>query len=467
MVRKPVQKKSSNRSYTTHIGVGIIVVIVALVGYVYLPDMMAVSYENEDHEEVEGIEDRVDENPQDVVVQENAEALAFEALRTSGDIEPLYLPAPHSLKAIYMTQCVVGTPSFRADLVKLIDETELNAVVIDVKDFSGGLAFKPQDPALYEYESDRCGARDMKAFVRFLSDKGIYTIARITVFQDPLYTTRHPDQAVKKASNPSVNWEDHKGLNFIDVSAKPYWEHLIKLSRETYALGFDELNYDYIRFPSDGPMKDIYFPWSKDMDKQEALERFFKYLHEEMTDEDAYPSGVPVPILSADLFGMTTTNTDDLNIGQVLERALPYFDYIAPMVYPSHYPDGAFGFSDPNQHPYEIIHRAMSGGVARTIATKTVVKTLDGEPIYEIVVIPPTSSTTATTTEQTFTGFYTKPAYDKLKLRPWLQDFDYGGDYDVAEVKAQIQATYDVGLTSWMLWAPSNRYTRGALLDAE
>jgi hypothetical protein len=107
----------------------------------------------------------------------------------------------------------------------------------------------------------------------------------------------------------------------------------------------------------------------------------------------------------------------------------------------------------------------MDAAVRRTIADSSPIEVLGSAPILEKVIVPPTSSTTATTTKEVPTGKYTKVAYDKDKIRPWLQDFDYGGVYDVAEVKAQIKATYDAGLDSWMLWAPSNRYTRGALKD--
>ena len=127
--------------------------------------------------------------------------------------------------------------------------------------------------------------------------------------------------------------------------------------------------------------------------------------------------------ISVDLFGMTTTNSDDLNIGQILEYAAPYVDYIAPMVYPSHYPKTFQGFANPAEHPYEVVKFAMEKGVEKLIAA---------------------SSTPS-------------------KLRPWLQDFDLGATYDASMVRAQIQATYDAGLTSWMLWDAANRYTRDAL----
>lgn len=355
-----------------------------------------------------------------------------------------HLDTPKPLRAIYMSQCVVGTPSFRDSLVTLIDETELNAVVIDVKDYTGKIGFSTDNPVLQGSISDQCGARDMRDFIQHLHEKGIYAIARITVFQDPYYTEIRPDLAVKRASDGST-WKDYKGLSFVDVGAQEFWDYIVEISKETYAVGFDELNYDYIRFPSDGPMKDIYYSHSQDIAKADQLERFFAYLHEKMKDPDAFFDG-RVPVISADVFGMTTTNTDDLNIGQVLERTLPYFDYVAPMVYPSHYPKGFNNWSNPNHYPYEVVKFSMSRAAARAIATTTTVNSFAHTPL---------STTTPIV--------YKKPVYEANKLRPWLQDFDYGGTYDVAEVRAQMKATYDSGLDSWMLWAPSNRYTRGAL----
>ncbi|MBU1091655.1 putative glycoside hydrolase, partial [Patescibacteria group bacterium] len=119
-----------------------------------------------------------------------------------------HLDTPEAVKAIYMTQCVAGTPSFRQDLVDLVEETELNSIIIDVKDYSGGIGFLTDDPKLKEFVSDKCRAPDIKEFIEELHDKGIYVIARITVFQDPLYVQSYPEMAVKKASDGTV-WKDY------------------------------------------------------------------------------------------------------------------------------------------------------------------------------------------------------------------------------------------------------------------
>lgn len=379
-----------------------------------------------------------------------------------------HVPLPESVKAIYMSSCVAGTPSFRDSLVAQIERTELNSVMIDIKDYSGTISFSPESeewkPA---WQAAECGARDMKEFIKTLHDKNIFVIGRITVFQDPFYTGQHPELAVKRADRTSL-WKDYKGLSFIDVGAKPYWEDLMLLVRDSYNIGFDEINFDYVRYPSDGPMSDIAFTHAEATehgnDKQANLEAFFTFLAEQVGNEALYNSyrreghgrEKAVPYTSADLFGMTTTNYDDLSIGQIQERAAPYFDFIAPMVYPSHYPDSFLGLGNPNDFPYEVVYHAMQSGADRMTASTTRLEGFKHEPVYV---------TNASGTKQ-FTGMYAKPAYAPDKLRTWIQDFDYGGDYDAADVRAQIQASYDAGVDSWMIWAPSNRYTEAALKPA-
>ncbi|OGD69467.1 hypothetical protein A3E89_01550 [Candidatus Campbellbacteria bacterium RIFCSPHIGHO2_12_FULL_35_10] len=336
-----------------------------------------------------------------------------------------HVETPEAVKAIYMTACAASTPSMREKLVNLIDETELNSLILNIKDETGKIAFDMDSPelqgAIADISSGECKITDIKEFIELLHQKNIYVIGRLPVFQDLYLTKTRPDLAVKRASDGGV-WSDRKGIRWLDAGSKEVWDYVYLIGSESYKLGFDEINFDYIRFPSDGNMKDIYYPFSEEKiianpeaGKVIVMRDFYKYIGKKFKT-----LGVPT---SADLFGMVTTNTDDLNIGQVLENAAPYFDYIAPMVYPSHYPPNFNGWKNPNNYPYEIIKFSMGSAVTRL----------------------ENASTTP------------------LKLRPWLQDFDYGGDYDAADVRAQIQATYDVGLTSWMLWDPSNKYTREAL----
>ncbi len=343
-----------------------------------------------------------------------------------------HVATPDAVKAIYMSQCAAGTPSFRESLTNLLDTTELNAIIIDIRDYTGKIAFPTDNPVLKDMVSDECGARDMKAFIESLHAKSIYVIGRITVFQNPYYTKVYPEQAVQH-KNGGV-WKDHKGLAFVDVSAKPYWDTVVELAKESHAIGFDEINFDYIRYPSDGDMAAAVYIKRDGKTKQELLEDFFKYLHDELE-----PTGV---VTSADLFGMVTTNYDDLNIGQVLERTLPYFDYVSPMVYPSHYPTGFNGWKNVNAVPYDLMKFVMQSAINRTVATTTKIPSLAYTRIG--------TSTLA---------MYSKPAYPASKMRPWLQDFDYPVEYTPQMVRDQIRANEEIGINSYMFWDPANKYS--------
>ncbi len=355
-----------------------------------------------------------------------------------------HIQTPKQVKAVYVSQCGASSGKIRSRIQELLDDTEINSVIIDIKDYTGTVSF----PTSLENanEGKGCLVKDMKSYIKRLHDKGVYVIGRITVFQDPLYTKRHPEQAVQSRSLNGP-WKDYKGLHFVDVGARDFWKYIVKLSREAFEeYLFDELNYDYVRYPSDGPMKDATYTLSDYQNRSEELEKFFNYLHSHVKVKD---KANHIPVMSADLFGMTTTNYDDLTIGQILEKALPYFDYIAPMVYPSHYPAAFLGLGNPNKNVYKVVNYSMKKAVDRVTATSTKIQSFKYKPL------------TATST------VYRKPSYDKNKLRPWLQDFDYGGTYGVKEIRDQIQAVYDAGLNSWMLWDPSNIYTKEALLSSD
>ena len=357
-------------------------------------------------------------------------------------ITDTHIKTPKYVRAVYMSQCAASSEAFRTHILNLINSTELNSVVIDIKDYTGTVAFPIDLPGANKGKG--CVVKDMKELVELFHKNDIYVIGRITVFQDPLYAKQNPELAVQSKSKKEP-WSDYRGLHFIDVGAKPFWRYIIKIATEAYQkYMFDELNFDYIRYPSDGPMKDAEYTLSDYKKRPEELEKFFRYL--------SYNVKVPdkaghIPVISADLFGMTTTNYDDLTIGQVLERTLPYFDYVSPMVYPSHYPKWFIGIGNPNKNVYKVVHYSMQKAVERTEATTTNIASF----AYK--------SSSATNTKE-----YIKPAMDKNKLRPWLQDFNYGGIYGVKEIRDQIKAVYDVGLNSWMMWDPANKYTKEAYI---
>ncbi|MFA6295364.1 MAG: putative glycoside hydrolase [Candidatus Paceibacterota bacterium] len=326
-----------------------------------------------------------------------------------------HVPTPKYLKAVYMTSWAAGNNKFRKELFDLVDTTEINAVVIDVKDYSGRISFAVDDPFLQKIGSSEKRIPDIKEFIGKLHEKGVYVIGRISSFQDSFLINVHPEWAVK--STDGNIWKDYKSVKWLDPGAVPVWDYLVAIGKQSYAYGFDELNFDYIRYPSDGNMKDIVYSWSNGRTRREVMRLFFLYLRESFVD-------IEVP-LSVDLFGLTTSAVDDLGIGQHLDDALPYFDYVSPMVYPSHFGTGYIGLTKPAEYPYEVVKNSMDQAVIRAIAAST----------------------------------------SPEKIRPWLQAFDLGAVYTPAMVRKQIQATYDAGLTSWMLWNAGSVYNKGALLD--
>jgi hypothetical protein len=351
-----------------------------------------------------------------------------------------HVKTPNPLKGVYMTSWAAGNAKFRAHLFDLVDSTEVNAVVIDVKDYSGRISFEVSDPKIAATGAVENRIPDIKEFIAELHKKNVYVIARISSFQDSFLINVHPEWAVKTEAGNI--WQDYKGVKWLDAGAKPVWDYLVAIGKEAYSVGFDELNFDYIRYPSDGNLKDIAYSWSEGRSRIEVMRDFFQYINKQF-------SGTGIPI-SADLFGLTTSANDDLGIGQVLEHALENFDYVMPMVYPSHFGKGYMNLTKPAQFPYEVIQASMSRAIAKAEATTTPRVLIGIDRI-------------ASTSPQ----LYTKNAYDKNKLRPWLQAFDLGGVYTPAMVRDQIRASNELGLHSWILWNAGSVYKKDALLSKE
>ncbi len=332
---------------------------------------------------------------------------------TSTNYVVTHVKTPEHVKAIYMSSWVAGTPSIRSRLVKLAEETEINAIVIDVKDNTGVLTWNER-------------VRDLPAFLDELHKKNIYVIARVAAFQDPLYVKDHPDQAVHSKKTGGI-WKDNKGVPWVDTGSKDMWKYIENVSKDAYAKGFDEINLDYIRFATDGPLSDMTFPVSGDRgltDKPGIVSDFYHYITGAL-----HKDGIPV---SGDLFGIIMiTNVDIKTLGQDMHTALATFDFVSPMVYPSHFYKGTAGYDNPAAHPGEIISYSMAAGIkiADEVASST------GQATSTI----------------------------RAKYRPFYQDFDMGATYTAEMVRAQITAGEKLGIQSWMLWDPSNKYTPAAL----
>ena len=315
-------------------------------------------------------------------------------------------------KGIYMTAYTAGWKERRTELVNLVKETELNSIVIDIKDYSGLVFFDTNVPLVNEIDAEDIRIPDLEDWLAELKKDGIYSIARLTVMQDPYLAEKMPEIALR--SDEGGLWKDYKGLSWVDPTQRLVWEYNLDIAKEAVRIGFDEVNFDYIRFPSDGSIKHIVYANLDNREKYEVMAEFYKYVASEM---DFYPIRT-----SADLFGMVLWRNNGLNIGQRYHDASPYFDYICPMIYPSHFPSGFLGFDNPADHPYEIIYESLMK--------------IDEEDRNV-----------------------------RAKLRPWLQDFDIGAVYTPKMIKLQKQATYDADGYGWLLWNASNRYTVGGLAE--
>lgn len=319
---------------------------------------------------------------------------------------PVAEPAP-KVRGIYLTSWKAGNRPFVEKLVELMGKTGLNALVIDVKDDTGYISY-PSKVAL---------ARDIGAIVRkyqpaqlleLLRANEIYPIARIVVFKDPLLAKACNDLAVK--SSKGGLWQDRNGLRWVDPYQKQVWEYNVALAKEAAQLGFKEIQFDYVRFTSDGPIKECLYPAADSRSRAEVIRDFLSYAYQEL-------SGLGVKV-GADVFGLTCSAKDDMGIGQVFEDIAGVVDVICPMVYPSHYYPGTYQLANPDGQPYETVFKSLIDAQQKV----------------------------------------TQATNKKVIIRPWLQDFSLQSEYKAKHLKAQVKAVYDAGLEEWLFWNPSNKY---------
>lgn len=328
---------------------------------------------------------------------------------------------PTVVKAVYATSWSMATPSNLEHLLDLINTTELNAIVIDIKDYSGQVAYDTNIQALEDYGAEDIRIKDINSLIKDLHNRNVYVIGRVTVFQDPILAKARPDLAIKNRAG--ATWLDHKSLAWVDPASQEVWDYNIAIAGDALGRGFDEINFDYIRFPSDGNVDLLVYPvYDKDLrEKQEIIRDFFTYLR----------AGLEGEKISADLFGQTTFQMDDMGIGQMIEDAFIHFDFVSPMVYPSHYAAGVGGYNNPALYPYEIVKYSLDEAIRRRGALAL-----------------------------------QDPEVELAELRPWLQDFDLGAIYTGAMIREEMRATEDAAgenFRGWMLWDPSNVYTSAAL----
>lgn len=338
---------------------------------------------------------------------------------TPAAAQPPGKPSPQfkPVRGIYISFYAIGSQAFREHAFDLLENTTLNAVIIDVKGDRGNIAFPSHTLLAGEIGAqDYLPMKDIDELMAYFKSRNVYTIARLVVFKDNPLARAKPNLAVLNGRTGEL-WIDNEGLAWTDPFQEEVWGYNIAIAREAAEKGFDEIQFDYIRFPTDGDLEGASFsqPATRET-RQAAIQGFLAKAGMALK-----PLGVKVAV---DTFGYTAWREDDMGIGQRLEDLALLVDVISPMLYPSTFADGIPGYTYAVAYPYELVYHTMGRAMERV-----------GE-----------------------TG---------VEIRPWLQDFpDYAFDrrpFTSEEVRAQKKAATDAGASGWMLWDPRVKYTRDAL----
>lgn len=322
-------------------------------------------------------------------------------------------PIDATIRGIYLNPLAVNMTGAQ-DLLAMIERTELNALVIDAKE--DGI-YVPTSADLFVAAAEQNEeVMDISALLPQARERGVYTIARVVCFRDLYLAAKRPDLAVLDV-NTGEPWESYDGLRWLNPMQQETWDAYADFSLELAELGFDEIQYDYVRFPSDGDLENMDFGVElTEAIRVNTIVGFLTHCRDRLANTEVKTS--------ADIFGYTLL-IDDIGIGQNAARIAAVTDYVSPMVYPSHFPDASIDVpGQPNDFPYETIAISLEAGASR---------------------VPP------------------------ARMRPWLQDFSLAGmsSYGPAEVRAQIDATEAAGAGGWLLWAADSVFTEAALLPAE
>jgi hypothetical protein len=333
---------------------------------------------------------------------------------------------PVKAKGIYVTGNSAGLENRFSGLLELLETTELNAMVIDVKNDHGLMSYKSEIEIVEKIGANKnAPVKDIDALMETLRERDVYPIARIVVFRDPYLPEQRPEWAIQRKDGGG-SWRDMKRYAWVNPYEKNVWDYNIAIAKEAALKGFREIQFDYVRFPENAHRVDreARFPGSDDMKKDEAIQQFLTYARAELADYNVH--------ISADVFGVIATSWGDSDsIGQTWEKVSPLVEVICPMIYPSHYGPGYFGFSVPDANPSGTIYRALEDAITRNAALEN-------------------------------------PAV----IRPWLQSFTATWikgyiPYGPREVRAQIDAARSLGVDEYLIWNASNRYFASSFLPAE
>ncbi|KKT35598.1 MAG: hypothetical protein UW24_C0006G0008 [Parcubacteria group bacterium GW2011_GWA2_44_12] len=341
-----------------------------------------------------------------------ADILNIKARRTAPFVSQNKPPRRYA-KGLYLTATSAANPKMREYILSLIRETELNAVVIDVKDASGFVLYNSTLGIVQEMGTSKSTITNLHAVFQEFQDEGVYVIARVVVFADPLIAQKKPEWAILKKNGGL--WKNYDGAPWADPTVRSVWDYNSAIGREAASFGADEINFDFVRFPSDGPVENAEYH-NLLTTKADTMRNFFSYLGDELADIPAY--------ISVDMFGLVLDHAktnEDIGIGQRLSDAQNAVDYIYPMTYPSHYGKGYAGFANPALYPYKILKNSLESAK---------------DPLRQ----------------------------GNARLRVWLQAFSLGAIYDGDKIKQQIQAVEETeSAEGWILWNARNYYTKKGL----
>lgn len=321
------------------------------------------------------------------------------------------------VKGVYLNIYTIGSSKKMERLINLANTTEINAFVIDVKDDNGVLSFEMEAPKKFGIPvSKNYPIKNIEEFMKKMKENNIYTIARIVSFKDPTYAKANPDKVIisRDTGKPYTNSD---GIIWVSAHDRNLWDYNLSVAEEAAKAGFNEIQFDYVRFPaSNGGKLDAKLNYrnTKNESKPETIQKYLKYAKERLNPLSVYTS--------ADVYGQVGTFSDDMGLGQHWEAVTQVVDYISPMMYPSHYGNGAYGIAVPDAQPYKTIYHSLKDSINRN------------ENVNSPAVI-----------------------------RPWIQAFTAKWvkgyiPYNEKEIREQIKAMNDLGVTEYLLWSPSNNY---------
>jgi hypothetical protein len=350
-----------------------------------------------------------------------AVAAAVVSAQTDYTVEPLvdqlafrdlsYVP----VKGVYMTGYSANNSDTVDRLVGLADRTEINAFVINVKEDGGEITYETEAPMAKSLGTGTGIIDDIEGLLATLAEHNIIPIARIVCFKDNLLPQKRVDLAVLDSRTPGEPWRDNSRAHsaYLNPYNHEVWEYLVQVAEDAARLGFREIQFDYVRFPTDGDVEYMEFP-GKYCSREDAIAGFLAYARPRLEKAGVW--------VSADVFGLVLRTPSNNSPAQNLEKICRSVDILCPMVYPDLYNSNSYGVADPNSEPYAIVSGAMKDMAAR---------------------LPGTG----------------------VKGRPWLRDYDWNHVvYGPEEIQAEIRAAAEQGYDEWILWNSSNVYTEAALL---